>query len=255
MLRALLVLLSVCAYAQDPPGSSGAAFEVVSVKPSGDNSTGPNGPSHMLYGFRFSGQHVTCDEQVQDMIMYAYSVDRFQIVGPEWLDRLTYAVQAVMPTAAAKKDAPLMVRRMLAERFKLQFHREQRELPVYALLVGKGGVKLQQVEDPSKAKLLTAPNGGKANKMAWRGYYAAVALSLDKFAADMSFHFDRPVVNLTNLPGLYRIELRWVPDDSGSQYDMEMLRAVEQVGLKIENRKMSYEVLVIDRVDQTPTEN
>ncbi len=243
------------------------AFEVLSVKPSGTNQTismGPSAPSRShVRGFRYSGQRVTCDLTLKEIIQEAYSLKEFQIVGPGWLAIDTYAITAIIPTGSTKESAPVMLRTMLEERFGLRFHREQRDLPVYALVEAKGGFKLQPIADPEKQKervLVTAsgrPMPG-ATVIEQKGQFTAAAMSVGGFAESLSRKFDLPVVNLTAISGVFEIDLRWMPDPSGQEGspDMELMRAIErQLGLKLEKRKLPYDTFSIDRVEKVPTEN
>ncbi len=256
-MTALAALLATAGHAQESKEAANPAFEVVSVKPSGDNIVTPGHP-RLLYGFRYSGLRVICDQQLSDIIQEAYSVRDFQIVGPDWLGTLTYAVDAVMPAGATKDSARLMLRTMLEERFGLRFHREQKDVPVYALVEAKGGSKLHEISDPSQAKLRavsTSTGQGRANAGGGPGHIWAAATSLDNLANNLSFHTDRPVLNLTNLKGLYEIEMQWTPEEGAGHYDAGLFPAVEQLGLKLESRKMPYEMLVVDHVEKTPTAN
>jgi hypothetical protein len=102
--------------------------------------------------------------------------------------------------------------------------------------------KLHAIADPNQAKLraVSTPTGQVlANQRGDPGYLWAVAISLDSFATG-------PCV---------RTGLRWIPDygQTGS-YDPGQLEAVEQLGLRLESRKMPYEMLAIDHVEKTPTE-
>jgi hypothetical protein len=124
MLRVILFVCAAVMWAQQAKDPEGLAFEVVSVKASGDNIVTPGHP-RLLYDFRYSGQRVTCDQQIEAMLEYAYSVRDFQIVGPEWLGSLTYAVDAIMLAGSTKDDARLMIRRMLADRFGLDALRKR----------------------------------------------------------------------------------------------------------------------------------
>src|SRR5664279_6215744 len=92
----------------------------------------------------------------------AYGVKNYQVTGPGWLDTERYDITAKVPKGATKDDLKLMLQGLLAERFKLTLHHETKELPMYALVVGKGGPKLKEsVEDDATASG-AAPQGGTA---------------------------------------------------------------------------------------------
>lgn len=256
-------LWAVLGHAQSAKETPAPVFDVVSVKPSGTNqlvvSYGPSPPVALhTRNFRYSGGRVTCDLTLKAVIQEAFSVRDFQIAAPDWIATNTYDVAAVMPVGTTKETARLMLRAMLAERFGLQYRRERKDLPVYALVEAKGGFKLHpNTADPEqlKERVMETPAGPLRGVGPFMGIgrYTAVATSIEGFARWLSSQSDAPVIDTTDIKGVYDIDLRWTPDDNSRS---EMLKLVErQVGLKLEKRKMPYEVLVIDRVDKTPTEN
>ena len=92
---------------------------------------------------------------MKNVLTNAYGVKGFQISGPGWLDSERYDIVAKLPRGATKAEFMVMLQNLLAERFKLTLHREKKDLPMYALVVGKNGPKLKEsVEDPA------APKGG-----------------------------------------------------------------------------------------------
>ena len=261
-IAAFATLFAIIGHAQPVKESPAPVFDVVSVKPSGTNQLVSDGPGPAVrlhtHGFRYSGGRVTCDLTLKSIIQEAFSVKDFQIAGPSWIGVNTYDIAAVMPAGTTKETVRLMLRAMLAERFGLQYRREQKDLPVYALLEAKGGFKLHpNTAEPEqlKERVMETPAGplrgaGSASGM---GRYAAVARSLEGFARWLSSQSDAPVIDTTEIKGVYDIDLRWTPDEDSRS---EMLKLVErQVGLKLEKRKMPYEVLVVDHVEKTPTEN
>ena len=120
-------------------------FEVASIKPSplparGVIRIGPQGgpgsgdPGRVTYTF----------STIRDLMVDAYSVKRYQISGgPKWLDSERFDIVAKVPVGATKEQVKVMLQNLLAERFKLTLHRETKELPVYALVVGAKGPKLK----------------------------------------------------------------------------------------------------------------
>jgi hypothetical protein len=120
-------------------------FEVVSVKP-GD----PNGPSSS--GRSTPGGMEMRNTTLNTLVRSAYGLNEFQLVGgPKWAGSAKFNVVAKMPTGATRDQMPLMIQPMLADRFKLEFHRETRALQEYALEVAKGGSRLQDATEEDKA--------------------------------------------------------------------------------------------------------
>src|ERR1039458_3016198 len=119
--------------------------------------------------------------------MSAYAVKGYQINGPKWLDSERFDIVAKIPKGATKEQFQLMLQNLLAERFKLTLHHETKELPMYALVVGKGGHKLKEsVEDDAAAG--AAPQGGAAGDAPppppGAGYGGAPVMGRMKVGAD-----------------------------------------------------------------------
>ena len=74
---------------------------------------------------------------LRDLIVTAYKVKPFQVSGPDWIATTRFDIVAKMPAGASKDDAPLMLQSLLEERFKLAVHKETKERPVLALVVGQ----------------------------------------------------------------------------------------------------------------------
>ena len=82
---------------------------------------------------------------LKNLLTTAYDVKNFQISGPGWLDTERFEINAVMPPETTKEQFKVMLRNLLAERFTLTIHRETKELLTYALLVNKGGPKVEGI--------------------------------------------------------------------------------------------------------------
>ncbi len=242
-------------YAQSgTPTSHSPEFDVVSVKPSGsDRVYLPAGGTVISHSssFRYSSGRLSCNQALVRFIMEAYSVAKvWQISGPDWLNYEKYEFAATMPAETTKETARLMLRTMLADRFGLTLHREQRVMPVFALVVGSSGPRLHEVPNPGTY------DGGEGP-----GHFTATAMPLQRLADHLTLIADRPVVDMTGIKGTYKIELKWTPDfadeqDARGRRDIGMLSVIEaQLGLKLQPRKMPFEILVIDHVEKKPTPN
>lgn len=86
-----------------------------------------------------------------DLLPYAFGVKSFQVSGPEWMKASRWNIKATLPQGAPEAQVPQMVQQLLADRFQLTVHHEQREQPVYELVVAKGGPKLEAAEAVSGA--------------------------------------------------------------------------------------------------------
>lgn len=144
IMRAGLVVFTSCAAlaqsAEGPP-----AFDVASVKPAPPPAPGrfrvmmSGGP-----GSADPGQLTYTNVTLKNVLMNAYGVKGYQISGPSWLDSERYDIAAKIPKGATKEQFMLMLQNLLAERFKLTLHREKKDLPMYALVVGKNGPKMKE---------------------------------------------------------------------------------------------------------------
>jgi len=216
-------------------------------------------------------------------------VKPFQISGPDWMTTTRYEVVATIPAGVPRDQVPLMWQALLADRFKLTLHREKKEVPVYALVVGKNGPKMKEAEDTGgppadgPVKFPGMMGGGRGMVQMGRGKLTANKMTVGSFADLLSRQMDRPVIDETGLKPAYDFELSWTPDerqrlafipggggpppgaedhprpassDAGQSSGPTIFVAVqEQLGLKMESKKSPVEILVIDHVEKTPTEN
>ena len=229
-------------------------FEVATIKLVKDPS--PGRLHDRTEGRRFSTRYTT----LRDLIMMAYMLDPRQIAGGSaWMSTDEYDVDAVAPEGVNLQDErEAMLQKLLADRFKLTFHREQREISVYVLSVGKSGPKLK----------LAGPDGHGAS-CERLGVCNFRNEPIEHFARWMQLVVDKPVVDKTGLTGTFDFELKWTPDES--QFTSMGIRVPtptdnpnappglftaiqEQLGLKLEPQKTQSEVLVIDHVER-PSEN
>jgi uncharacterized protein (TIGR03435 family) len=97
------------------------------------------------------GQLTYTNVSLKNILMNAYAVKGYQLSGPKWLDSERFDIVAKIPMGATKEQFRLMLQNLLAERFKLTLHHETKELPMYALVVGKGGAKLKESVDDDAA--------------------------------------------------------------------------------------------------------
>jgi uncharacterized protein (TIGR03435 family) len=229
------------------------AYEVVTVKPSDPNDGNR--------GFQTRGRHIrAANETVNDMISFAWGIHVKQIVGaPEWLATDHYFVDGVPDTPGDPNLTQFrsMFRKVLADRFGLQVHQEQRELPVYALTVAKGG--------PKMTKSLGNPNGPPNDNFSTSAYMKETNTTMGEYAKALQYVLDRPVIDKTGLEGRWDFLLKWTPDESqftaiGAKIPPStdnpnappgLFAAIrEQIGLKLDPEKAPAEVLVIDKVER-----
>jgi uncharacterized protein (TIGR03435 family) len=222
-----------------------ASFEVVSIKPAIPDvggSSGEDGRDGVLRVYNAT---------LKRCIRYAYAMAEDQIIGvPEWIDNIRYDVLAKADHPAGEPELLTMLRPMLADRFKLEFHHESRTIPGYVLTLAKGGIKVN-VSDPNRH---SGANGG-------RGFVDVVASPLSELTIRLSALLGRPVVDMTGEKRKFDFHLRWTPDDTQTGADSavsdspSLFTALqEQLGLKLESRKVPVDVLVVDHA-ALPSDN
>jgi bla regulator protein BlaR1 len=229
------------------------AFDVASIKRSGPD-TGGSGKQKSGEGdgggrLRFTPGRVTGTKvSARRIILEAYHVTPRQLSGgPGWLDSERFDLEAKTGAAASETQIRTMLQTMLDDRFKLVLRRETKEIPVYALMVGKNGSKLREWNTNEDGIRLPLP------KMARRedavGYFMDRG-KMQTFIDDLSRNpsIDRPVLDRTGLQGAYLFYLAFGPDDN-------MITATQdQLGLRFETQRAPMDILVIDHVEK-PTEN
>ena len=227
-------------------------FEVASVKPSDPAST----ISMSRSGYRFT----TTNTSLEMLILWAYDIRKDRLFGkPKWLDSVAYDIVAKTsedtPLAGIVPQMRLMMQSLLAARFQLQVHRETRELPMYDLVVNKGGPKVQLKEAVDSP----APNRNPFS-MTSRGRLSGVQVSTGMLARVLSDQLGEAVEDKTGLNGIFDFTLEWVPDidamTAAVKNGPSIFTAIqEQLGLKLEARKGPVQVLIIDRLESTPVQN
>jgi uncharacterized protein (TIGR03435 family) len=223
-------------------------FDVVSIKPSDPKNTGfavrPDPNNFTMIG-----------ASLKFLVQYAYDLHGFQIEGaPAWMTSTRFDIVAKTDTTSAPAqsqdlEATLKLVRtrlqsLLADRFQLRAHKGTMEMPVYGLVVAKGGPKLQA----------STNNTGFSTG---RGQFVCSDSSMDDLAALLSGVMDRMVLDQTRLTGDYKFSLKWTPDDSPNPNpDLPGLFTAiqEQLGLKLIPTKGPVEVLIIDHAER-PSEN
>jgi uncharacterized protein (TIGR03435 family) len=209
---------------------------------------------------RFIGKDYT----LKLMIAAAYNLNSREISGgPEWLESDHYDIVAVTPgeVRPTRDEQMAMLRNLLADRFKLAFHREQKEFSIYELEVAKGGPKLKPStaapDDPAQLISTVYPQ---------RIVLPARNATMGDLASLMQrAMLDRPVVDKTGLTGRYDFDLEWAPDEtqfggevpaaSADAPSAPLFSAIQQqLGLKLEAARGPVEALVVDKAER-PSEN
>jgi uncharacterized protein (TIGR03435 family) len=263
--------------------SSNPSFEVASIKPS---------PAQ-LSGRRFitsspDGLFIATNYPLKALIMYAYRVRDYQLLGGTgWIETAGWEIQArapggivqvpVWPIDITQPDPMgLMLQSLLEERFQLRIHREKKEAPVYELVVQRGGTKIRLSNDQSPVSRQTAPAGipplpGTGSPPLPRGgfristrelsrTFEASAVALSVLMNSLENELNRPIIDKTDLKGLYDINLQWSLDDIRTPAGINGPPTVnapslftalqEQLGLRLVSSRGPVDVVVIDKAEK-----
>jgi len=230
--------------------SEGPRFEVVSIKPVPQPTPG-SGTG--LPRFTVNAARVQIDNfRLVDLLTRAFRVKSLQVDAPDFARGEFFDIQATLPAGAMPEQVPEMLQAMLAERFKLAYHRETRQYQMNVLTVGKSGMKLPRLPDDTQMTSTSKrlPDGTTRTTRIGK---------LSFFFPVMNSFGGLQLIDETGLDGIYT----WVQDQppitpdmsqrDGLQWSFKAM--IEAAGLKLETRKVPLETIVVDHLEKTPTEN
>jgi uncharacterized protein (TIGR03435 family) len=254
-----LILSGAASFGQ--PGVNVPAFEVADIKPT--TGTSPNGGKiQILPGGRLELPEIT----IKSLIMAAYGVQDDMIIGgPAWIESDHFDIVARTPADTPRDQIRLMMQPLLAERFKLAIHREEKQKPVYVLVVAKDGPRLAK-SSGGPAQCQWNPLGkGMIQRECHNMSMRDLADSMPRWGMA---RIDLPVVDMTGLEGAFDFKLEWaVPGGGGDDAKADganttpdpigatVFDAMAQIGLRLEPRKRPVSVVVIDHIERLPTAN
>jgi len=240
---AAAVFLAACsAFAQqpDPP-----QFDVASVRPSqpGKEIIEPLPGSLTMRNLR-----------MKSCLAWAFDLEENLIQGPDWINDTWFDILAKASGPATVPELRRMLQSLLAARFKLAHHPETKEIPVLILTIAKNGSKLQPTETEGSPSFKT----GKLN-------LTGQGATLSQLTHFLSHELHMPIVDRTGLTGRFNYfldvnayiteEIRKTPGTPAEAPSIIAQAMQAQLGLKLDAKKAPVEVLVIDHLDKTPTEN
>jgi len=141
--RLLVLLVSTALFGQAP--TTRPEFEVASIKVSAPDEFDRTGAGSHVDGSQVSFKFLS----LSNYIAYAYHVKNYAISGPDWMASARFDITAKLPADATTKQLPEMLQALLEDPFQTKVHRESKELPVYAMVIGKGGLKMQELSPDS----------------------------------------------------------------------------------------------------------
>jgi len=243
LLGAAVIGPAVIEPAAATPAPQAVAFEVASVKPAVE----PEAVGMFCIIPCTRGERLTVEGNRVDirfmslhqLIVTAYGLKPYQLNGPEWMRSQRFDILATIPEGLSTDRVPEMLRTLLAERFKLSLHHDNREQPVYALVVGRNGSKLRESAADADAPVPEKPGdtalysgqgdarlleggglvvthgplgpirGGRGSDGGMR--FEFLKLTMPGLADLVAPHEDHPVVDMTGLPGAYYLVVEVVP--------------------------------------------
>jgi uncharacterized protein (TIGR03435 family) len=198
-----------------------------------------------------------------DMIAIAYGVEPPMVVGgPSWLNSDKFDVIAKAPSTASEVSLQAMLKALLADRFKLMARPDTKEMAVYVLTVGKNGSKLRPAANPGPSKTSRGEGDPSINNHVKCESFTMADL-IELLPEVARNYVDHPVVDKTGLEGAYDFQLDWMgigpyriakanPDGPPP---FSLFDGLEKLGLKLEAQKQPMPVIVVESVNEKPTDN
>jgi uncharacterized protein (TIGR03435 family) len=197
------------------------------------------------------GSVIMRNVSLKTAIRWAYHVMSYQVSGPDWIENDRYNISGKAAGPASEDELRLMLQALLAERFHLAFHRQTKELHAYEMVIAKGGAKFHesQVEgepivNPDKSRMTVDVKGMPASQI----------------VDVLSRMLHSPVINNTGFTGRYDATVniaRYMPDGTTPFEPIAtiILAMQEELGLKLESKKMAIDLLIVDHAEKIPAEN
>jgi uncharacterized protein (TIGR03435 family) len=251
--------------------STSPAFEVVSIRPSEPQSPrgsrgGPGSAGPERYEFYSA--------TVLDLIVIAWNADTFQISSKADLERNRFDVDTKVPAGATKDEFRLMLQNMLAERFGLQVHVEQRDFPAYALRVTKSGIRMKEVDDKGGEEEKQGSSGQMGSTQETPSFRSKQSISGSFQVVSVEAHLEPmsilvrslpkpdglPVVDETGLSGRFSYALDYSedlpgPPDLSAPPAPSLSTALQQLGLELVRTKAPFKVVIVESINREPTPN
>lgn len=237
------ILLACSVFAQVPaqPAPPRAEFEVASIKPFDPSTEG-----QLLAGLHVDGAQIRAvGLSLRDLLSIAYRIKATLISGPDWTASERFVVSATLPAGSTPNQLPEMFQTLLADRFQVKVHKDKKDFAVYALVVGKGGLKMKETapeptnkedDDPkgtSNVATTRTGNGATVNFGHGSSFtfannrFEARKMSMALFAGNLERFADRQIVDMTGLTAQYDFAFDVRPEE----YIAMSLRAAVWVGV------------------------
>ena len=193
---------------------------------------------------------------LKSAIRWAYHVFEYQISGPDWLQSERYDIIAKASGTVAEAQLRTMLQALLVDRFKVELHHQTKDLQAYVLVVGKNGPKFKESQSDGETEM--QPDQKRMIVTIHRA-------PISQLTEMLSNLFRAPVVDMTELKGKYDVTLNVAkyigdmqPAAGGAPPDpLSIITGAlqEELGLRLESKKMALDFLIIDRAEKVPIEN
>jgi uncharacterized protein (TIGR03435 family) len=240
MRRRLLTVLFITTAAIAAARAQQPAFEVASIKRnvSGDARSG----SRTLPG----GRVTITNQRLRQVIRSAYGASDIEVLGgPDWLDTERWDIVAVGGTDDRDAEWRLMLRSLLTDRFKLVAHVEQRERPIYGLVLARNDRMLGPNIHPTTCiDQDVCPNTSANTSGIASGVITGTSRTMGDIGSTLSAYVERRVLDRTGLGARYDFELKW-------SEDVSIFTAVrEQLGLMLDAQRAPVDVVIVETVER-----
>jgi uncharacterized protein (TIGR03435 family) len=228
-------------------------YEVASIKLNDDSN------ARLAFRIDGNGNLAATAITLKRLLMTAYNVQGFRIVGgPHWIDSSRWDIRATHDGAASAEESRLMLRALLADRFQLRTHDDSRREPVYELVADRKATRVPATRDANAKPLVRVGPG----------LVELTNATAATFASQLSYAVARPVIDRTQLSGLFDFRLEWTPEPgedggpttAGLPATVDVPRPApngpsiftalrEQLGLRLNGTHGPVDVVVVDHVE------
>ena len=250
-IHAVFLTAMLCGGVRGQSASELPTFEVASIKAS---QTPPlRGLASLREDINTDPARLTMvNVSLSTVVRWAYKLGVYEISGPDWISNARFDITAKAASPVSEEQLRLMLQALLKDRFKLEAHRQTKDLSGYALVVGRNGTKLHPVEGGGEGSMTGAALMFEGHKM-----------PISRLADIISSALKTPVRDMTGLEGFYdfKVDVRpYLQDRQPGDPPIDLpgiaMSALDaQLGLKLEARKIPMEVLTVDHAEKTPTQN
>ena len=244
-----VIFAAATALGQSADAPAPAAFEVASTKVSQSRSRGEGfGRDNIKTS---PGSLTMLNVRLRTAIGWAYHVFDYQVTGPDWIGSERYDIVAKAAGPASEPEQRAMLQTLLADRFKLAVHRQTKEMSAMLLVVGKSGPKFQESKTEGDSSIQPQQKSMSI---------AAQRVPMSQLVDALARIFQVPVIDMTGLTSRYDVTInvaKYIPQNGEKIDPLSIIQTglAEELGLKLESKKMPVDLVVVDRAEKTPIEN